>query len=77
MIVPMKRLALLCLDSDRERTLETLRDLGCVQLDLAASESSEAAAAKSRLADAGRAVLILEKAFKTVGHRIVTSGKDL
>ena len=62
MIVPMKHLTLLCIASEGEKTLAALRDLGCVHLDLSAAASLELAAAKGELADAERAVRILDKA---------------
>ena len=64
MIVPMKHLTLLCVASEGEKALESLRDLGCVHLDLSAAASPEFAAAKGELADAERAVRILEKAAR-------------
>ena len=64
MIVPMKHLTLLCVASEGEKALESLRDLGCVHLDLSAAASPELAAAKGELADAERAARILEKAAR-------------
>ena len=64
MIVPMRHLTLLCVASEGEKALESLRDLGCVHLDLSAAASPEFAAAKGELADAERAVRILDKAAK-------------
>ena len=46
MIVPMKHLTLLCVASEGEKALESLRELGCVHLDLSAAASPELAEAK-------------------------------
>ena len=71
MIVPMRRLTLLCLARESESTLETLRDdLGCVQLDLAGAGSQGSTSAKQDLSDAERAIRIIEKAFKSVGKNV-------
>jgi len=64
MIVPMQHLTLLCMAGEGERTIERLRELGCVQLDLSGAASPEFAAAKSALSDAERAAYLLEKAAK-------------
>ena len=66
MIVPMEHLTLLCVASEGEKALESLRELGCVHLDLSAAASPEFAEAKGELADAERAVRILEKAAREV-----------
>ena len=64
MIVQMKHLTLLCVAADGAKALESLRDLGCVHLDLSGAASPALAAAKGELADAERAVRILGKAAK-------------
>ncbi len=61
MIVPMRHLTLLCVAREGERTLERLRMLGCVHLDLSHAASPEFAAAKGTLSDAERAARILAK----------------
>ena len=66
MIVPMEHLTLLCVASEGEKALESLRELGCVHLDLSAAASPEFAEAKGELADAERAVRILDKAARDV-----------
>ena len=66
MIVPMKHLTLLCVASEGERTLEALRELGCVHVDLSGAASEGLAAARGDLADAERAVRILAKAAEEV-----------
>ena len=71
MIVPMKHLTLLCVASESEKTLESLRDLGCVHLDLSSAASPELSAAKGDLADAERAVRIIDKAAREAGARPV------
>ncbi len=68
MIVPMKRLELVCLASEKDATLERLRGLGAVHLDLAsAGGGAGVAAAEGELADAERAVRIIRKARKEAG----------
>ena len=62
MIVPMRHLDLVCLARDREPTLERLRSLGAVHLDLSASEGESVGAAKGDLADAEKAVRLVLKA---------------
>ncbi len=64
MIVPMKHLTLLCVAADGTKAIESLRDLGCVHLDLSAAASQAFVAAKGELADAERAVRILAKAAR-------------
>ena len=46
MIVEMKHLTLLCVAREGVKALESLRDIGCVHLDLSAAASPEFAAAK-------------------------------
>ncbi len=67
MIVRMKHLDLLCVADDREATLEKLRALGAVHLDLASASGEGVAAARGDAADAERAVRAILKAKKTVG----------
>ncbi len=62
MIVRMKHLDLLCVAADREATLEKLRSLGAVHLDLASASGDGVAAAKGDAADAERAVRAILKA---------------
>ena len=62
MIVPMKHLDLVCLASDREVTIERLRALGVVHLDLARAEGAAVSKAKGDLDDAERAVRLVRKA---------------
>ncbi len=59
MIVPMKHLTLLCVASMREPTLERLRELGAVHLDLSASDSEPYRHAQARLSVARHALQIL------------------
>ena len=66
MIVPMKHVTVLCVATEGTKTLETLRELGCVHLDLASAASTEVSTAKESLADAERAVRILAKAAEAV-----------
>ena len=62
MIVPMKHLDLVCVASERDATLERLRELGAVHLDMASAVSAPVAAAEGDLADAEKAVRIVLKA---------------
>ena len=60
MIVRMKRLTLLCLATDRDAALESLRELGVVHVtDRQAPEGAELEALRARLADAERALAAL------------------
>ena len=67
MIVPMKHVMLLCVADEAERTLDALRDLGAVHLELAAEGGGEGASAQERLERADRAVRIVQKAAKEAG----------
>ena len=58
----MKHLDLLCLASDSEATLEKLRSLGVVHLDLGSAQGAEFQSVKGELADAERAVRLILKA---------------
>ncbi len=62
MIVKMKHLDLVCVESEAEETLEKLRAFGAVHLDLAAAKGAEVAEAKGEAADAERAVRLILKA---------------
>ena len=62
MIVRMKHLDLVCVASDREATLERLRALGVVHLDLTAATGAAVAAAKGELDEAEKAVRLIRKA---------------
>ena len=77
MIVPMRHLTLLCVASEGEKALETLRDLECVHIDLSAAASPELTAAKGDLADAELAVRILEKAAREASSASAPQGDDL
>lgn len=60
MIIPMKKITLLCLDSDKVRTLEALRDLSIMHTAVAANvETADVATLSKRLADVNRAGLAL------------------
>ena len=67
MIVPMKRILLLCMANEAESTLASLRELGAVHLDFAAEGGEASAAAGSALERAERAVRIAVKAAKECG----------
>lgn len=60
MIIPMKKITLLCLDSDKVRTLEALRDLSIMHTTVSANvETGDVATLTKRLADVNRAGLAL------------------
>ena len=67
MIVPMKRILLLCVEKDTESTLSAMRDLGAVHLDLSSSGGEEKAVAGSALDKAEKAIRIAAKAAKEFG----------
>jgi len=62
MIVKMLHLDLVCVAAEKAATLETLRGLGAVHLDLAAAQGAGVAAAQGEAADAERAVRLILKA---------------
>lgn len=62
MIVRMKHLDLVCVASDREATLERLRGLGVVHLNLDAAQNAAVASAKGEIDDAEKAVRLVLKA---------------
>ena len=64
MIVPMKRLLLLCAASEVEPTLKSLRDLGAVHLDITVDGGKCTAAASCELEDAEKASRLALKAAK-------------
>ena len=64
MIVPMKRLILLCVAEDSANTLEALRDLGAVHLELSQGGGGLTGTAKETLERAERALRLVEKAKK-------------
>ncbi len=59
MIVKMLHADVLSLSSEKEQTLHMLHEVGAVHLDFASVQGSEAACAKSELADAETAVQII------------------
>ena len=68
MIVPMKRLMLLCVADDSDGTLERLRDLGAVHIELTHEGGSLGVAAKDGLERAERAVRTVLKASKEIAR---------
>lgn len=62
MIVKMLHLDLVCVAAEAEKTLERLRKLGAVHLDLGRSQGAEVTAAKGAAADAEKAVRAILKA---------------
>lgn len=62
MIVKMLHLDLLCVASESNSTLEALRSLGAVHLDLSSAQGSEVSLAKGDAADAEKAVRFILKA---------------
>ncbi len=75
MIVRMKHLDLLCVAAEREATLEKLRALGVVHIDLHSAQGALVSAAKGDAADAERAVRAILKAKKSLGGaaNVITS----
>ena len=74
MIVPMKRLTILCTAPSCERTLEVLRELKCAHLDAGAAASADTAKAEERLVRAESAVRILSKAAEDLKAIKVSDG---
>ena len=71
MIVRMQHLDLVCVAADRERTLERLRALGAVHLDLASAGGVSVQTAKGEIEEAEKAVrLILKARGKATGLEI-------
>lgn len=68
MIVPMKRIMLLCMAKEVDATLESLRGLGAVHLDLQSAGGERAASASEDLLAAEKAVRIILKAAKETGE---------
>ena len=62
MIVRMKHLDLVCVAAEKEPTLERLRALGAVHLDLGMAQGAEVAAARGEIEDAEKAVRLILKA---------------
>ena len=62
MIVKMKHLDLICLKAERETTLEKLRNLGAIHLNLAGVAGAEIAAADTEVINAEKAVQLILKA---------------
>lgn len=62
MILKMQHLDLVCVASEKESTLETLRDLGVVHLDISTVSGAAVAAAKGKAEDAEKAVRLILKA---------------
>ena len=62
MIVRMRHLDLVCVAADKEATLERLRELGAVHLDLGTASGSSVIAAKGEIEDAEKAVRLILKA---------------
>ena len=67
MIVPMKRLLLLCVAKETESTLAALRDMGAVHLDLSSGNAKESVVAGGELEKAEKAVRLVLKAVKETG----------
>ena len=61
MIVPMKKVTLIALRSDRESALEALRDIGVMQIVMDERISGDSAAASDRLTSLRRVLSILEQ----------------
>ena len=65
MIVPMKKVSLVVLDSDRERSLEKLRDTGVLHLQVAEGQSEEIARLEDHRTSLERTLLLLAQAETT------------
>ena len=79
MIVSMKHLDLLCVAAEKDATLEALRALGAVHLDLSTAQGAEVAGAKEDLAAAEKAVRLIQKARgkNDSGARVPTAVADV
>ncbi len=64
MIVPMKHLSLVCLGTEQKATLEALRDLGVMHVQVSVTESEGIRAALTQIAAAERALRCLTAADK-------------
>ena len=64
MIVKMKHLDLVCVARDKNSTLENLRALGAVHLDLSSAQGSDVVSARGDIANAEKAVRAVLKAKK-------------
>jgi vacuolar-type H+-ATPase subunit I/STV1 len=62
MIVPMKHLTVICVAAEQEATVEALRALGLIHLELATGESEQFRVAQTQLAATERAQIILHAA---------------
>ena len=62
MIVKMLHLDLLCVAAESDSTLEALRSLGAVHLDLSSAQGADVSSAKGEAADAEKAVRFILKA---------------
>lgn len=70
MIVPMKRLTLLCLQKDRQKTLDVLEQMGVVHVTpVRAPSGEELDAARQRLARAEKALTVLSKVAEEEASR--------
>jgi len=65
MIVPMKKVSLVVLDSDRERSLEKLRDTGVLHLQVAEGQSEEIARLEEHRTSLERTLLLLAQVETT------------
>ena len=69
MIVKMRHLDLVCVALEKESTLERLRELGVVHLDLRSASGSAVVAAKGEAADAEKAVRLIIKAREGINKK--------
>lgn len=79
MIVKMKHLDLVCVAADRDATLEELRSLGAVHLDLRSAAGELVSSAKGAAADAEKAVMLILKARgkKKIADRKILSPAEV
>ncbi len=78
MIVPMKKVTLLCLEQDKKSVLEQLQELGVLQLKYAKQpESQDVAEISAQISSIEKALMTLQMEEGKAGAAIQISGKDL
>ena len=74
MIVRMKHLDLICVSAEKEATLERLRALGAVHLDLGVAQGADVAVAKGEIESAEKAVRLIRKARESYLESLGSKG---
>jgi len=78
MITPMKKVTILCLDSDRQKSLETLRDLGILHVTPLKNPTGNGVnAAKNELLRVQKALDAIPEARKNIESRESVSGESV